>query len=232
MIIGVSFSLSIQGKEHYQIFKYYEDFSLASEQEEKLSHVYLLVNGKVQMVKAQDTFDYIRGDTIEIQEAYLNSLHKKPKLVNLVGFRSSRKNESADDRGLPIDTGIELIENKQQWAVDDAKSVFSIVVSSGKIVHGIIYLRRVDPQIRYVDVLVNDKKRVMREGEPLIVKESDTFHVKNVVTNLQENSEVEVKILPFTSSPIKHIRSVKYYEMHFSRKKYTFGKIPLLVETL
>ena len=215
----------------YKLPAYYSSFDSSPPADHRLAQLLIEVNGRSRVLRDRETMNFVRGDVLEIKAAFLQGIDRKPEHVNLVGYRKSG-GQYLIDTGVPIDTAVYLSEGQLTWAADAQGTTFPIVVSTARTINGIVYLRRLDPQVKYVDVRINGAHRVMREGEPLIVGEDDKFKVTKVVTNLDENDDVEVKIVPFPSNPFSHIRSAKYYEVHFVRKKYTFGKMPLLVEQL
>lgn len=190
-----------------------------------LDYVIVEVNGTVKKVSRNEEISFVRGDILNVNEAYLKD---SKKVINLLGIASSNPTkELLDIRKKSVDSSLELIQKEE--ALDPEGAVYALIAQSGKTLHGAIFLRRVEPTLSYIDVLINDKIRVMREGESLQVKKSDHFKVVNVVTNIRDKKDVSfaVEILG-----TKTTGNVQNYQIVFRNKKYVFAKIPLAVENI
>jgi hypothetical protein len=205
----------------YQSFKTPKDETLI------LDYMIVEVNGQVKKVNRDEEISFVRGDIIKITEAYLKNSKQAVDAVEISGFATSE--DSKDVRNRLLDTSASLIE--KEGSLDLEGSVYVILSHSASFLHGVIYLRRVEPTLSYIDVLVNGKNRVMREGETLEVKKTDHFKVVNVVTNF-----ANAKNVSFTIAPILSQRNGKdkrqNFEIIFRHKEYVFAKIPIEIESL
>ena len=89
-----------------------------------------------------------------------------------------------------------------------------------------IYLKRIEPRVKYLDLTINGKPRVMREGESLLVKETDIFKVKKIVTNIDKVEDIKFKIVPKFSEQ----KRLEQYEIVLKHKDYIFARLPMAVE--
>lgn len=195
-----------------------------------LSHVVVEVNGLRALVKADETFTVVQGDVVLIEEAFLNRREFKPEQLNLVGFSAS-KGKPNEDRGTKFNTAAGFDD---QWAVDPMKTTHVIAAVSKKRLHGVVFLKIIKPQLKFADVLVNEKVRVMREGEVLVLRATDKIKIQSVVTNMEKNDDVNFEIIKTKNNEIEkmHLRQASAYEIRFSRQSQVFAKIPMLVEGL
>jgi hypothetical protein len=209
----------------YKAYETYPNHSARS-----LSHVVIEVNGTRALVNAGDTFTIVQGDTLRIINATMQDREIFPEHVNIVGFSSDRS-QPMEDRGAAFSTtkGFD-----PEWAVDEGKSTYGIAVTTKKWLHGVVYMKVVKPLLKFADVLVNDKVRVMREGEVLILAATDKIQVQNVVTNLEKTADVDFEIIKTGNAELEnaHLRQATAYEIRFSRQGQVFAKIPMLIEGL
>jgi hypothetical protein len=195
-----------------------------------LSHVVFEVNGERAIVDRDGLLSVVQGDKVTIVEAYLTDRKRVPEHVNLIGF-SSDPTKLTEDRGSPFST---LKGFDPKWTVDDDKTVYSIAVTTKKILNGAVFMKIARPTLKFADILVNDSIKVMREGETLVLGATDKVKVKNVVTNLEKNDDVDFEIIKTNDQDLesRHIRKATAFEIRFSRQGQVFAKIPMLVEGL
>ena len=195
-----------------------------------LSHVVIEVNGLRSLVNDGETFTVIQGDKVLIVSAILQERTITPEHVNLIGF-SADKAKVGEDRGAVFSTAKGF---DPQWTVDSNKSIYAIAVTSKKRLHGAIFMKIAQPLLKFADVLVNDKVRVMREGEILILAAKDKIQVQKVVTNLEKDNDVDFEIIKTGNNELEksHLRPATAYEIQFSRQGQIFAKIPMLIEGL
>ena len=195
-----------------------------------LDYVVVELNGQDSIVKNDERITYVRGDTLRINKVVLVDAHLYAKTVNIVGFKGAKDGSTEDDLGYLIDTSIEL--TNKRWAVDDAGFLYAVMVVSEKLIHGSILLERMEPELSYIDVKINNENRVMREGQYLLVKGTDIFEISRVVTNIREQGRIQFNIIaaPSIDSPVA--KKVKKFQIFISNKNYIFAKIPFFVESL
>ncbi|MBI2601556.1 MAG: hypothetical protein HYW48_00725 [Deltaproteobacteria bacterium] len=209
---------------------YYQSFEKASKHEAQLDSVIIEVNGEPRSVKNGEELSFVRGDELLVKKVLLNSPEAKPSITNVVGFVN--EGSGSNDLGYKIDTSTEL--TKKTWALNPEGTVYTVVAYSQRILHGAVFLNRVEPRLEYIDVDINGKTRVMREGEKLLVKKSDSFKVERVVTNLRDNETITFAIVPVIrgeqEAEVPAEKGAKEYRIVFRHKEYTFAKIPMIVE--
>jgi hypothetical protein len=195
-----------------------------------LSHVVVEVNGQRVLVNSGDLFTVVQGDSVLIVNAIMTDRRILPEHVNLIGF-SADKSKLSEDRGVAFSTAKGF---EPEWTVDDGKSIYAIAVTTKKRLHGAIFMKIAKPQLKFVDVLVNEKVRVMREGEVLVLGAKDKIQVQKVVTNLEKNEDVNFEIIKTGNNELEktHLRQATAYEIRFSRQGQVFAKIPMLIEGL
>jgi hypothetical protein len=182
---------------------------------EKLDYVIVEVNGQPRLVKANGELPVLRGDRLRIKEAALVDKRVQPKEVNLVGYQSPK----GDDRGHDFTT----MDLRARHSEDGKGDVFAVVVQSKKELHGAVYIRLMNPVLRYAEVSINGNNKVLRDGEAIEVKSTDLVKVERVVTNLDKNDDVLFQIAPVDPANTR-------YEIRFQRGGTDFARIPLKIE--
>lgn len=188
---------------------------MATVRADQLDYVLVSVNGKSRMVRAGDELPVIRGDTVSVAEAVL--VGRKPiKDVNVLGLHGPKN----DDRGVSFKTD----KLMPRYSEGDKGEVYAIMANAKKQLAGVVYLRLIDPVLRYAEISVNGKKHVLRDGEALDAKAKDIVKVESVKTNLEGTSDVIFQIVPTPEV------GADRYEIRFLRAGQPFARIPLKLE--
>ena len=186
---------------------------------QQLDYVIVAVNGEPHLVHDGDELPVVRGDMIVVRDAVLRDPKLVPRSVRLVG---AHHGPHGDDRGLPFTT--------EQLRVRDSENkqgqTFAVLALTKGTLHGAVFLRVVEPELRYAEIQVNGRSRVLRDGEPLEVKATDQVKVSKVVTNLQSTDgvlfRIDKPVHPDKDAPAE-------YEIRFTRAGQPFASIPLKV---
>lgn len=214
----------------YSLPQYYQDFKAASELGEQLEAMIIAINDQPILVEAGSVLTYLRGDTIEVREAFLKDRSKKIAAVNIIGYINREKTNPMDDRGEVIDTSTNLVE--LEWAVDREQGQYAVLASSNKTLHGGVTLQPLEPELQYVDVTVNGEPRVVRAGDKLVMKSSDKFKIVAVASSVKDQKSVQFTIMPMSEVPddlLSSTQGATYHSIIFSHRDYVFGTIPLVI---
>lgn len=196
-----------------------------SEAGRQLDYVIVEVNGQPRLVKSGAELPVLRGDHLKIKEATLNDRSTQPKDVNLVGYQSP--SPKGEDRGYEFTT----TDLKTRHSEDQKGEVYALQVATKNVLHGTVYLKLMNPVLRYAEVSINGANKVLRDGESLSVKATDLVKVERVVTNLEKNDDVLFQIAPAFSKPSAGKPGVSgAYEILFQRGGTDFARIPLKIE--
>lgn len=206
----------------------YRTLATPAEEGALLDYVVIAVNGRMKKVSRGAELDFVRGDILKVINVSLKDPTRKINLVQIDGFKKA--DGSVEAREQLIDTSYDLIQKDD--AVDPDGAVYALLTRTRGIVHGAVFLRRTEPTLGYIDVLINGKTRVMREGEGLHVKKSDHFKIVKFVTNIRENKDITFTVLPILEAKTKTHIALQNYQIVFRRKNRIFAKIPLTVENL
>lgn len=189
----------------------------------------LEINGQAKKVNNNGEMPFVRGDIITVNDAYLKKVKNAENKIDIVSIMGRKSMDGAflDVRKKKLDSSVEFVQ--KDASLDSEGFVYGLAAITKNQLHGVVYLRRVEPVLSYIDVLINDKKRVMREGEILEVKKSDHFKIVNVVTNIGDSKNVTFMMVPVYGG--KNIsRDIENYQIIFRHKDYVFAKIPLKIE--
>lgn len=206
-----------------------EDFQLlkkAQNKDQKLDYMIVEINGKAKVVSSGSDLLFLRGDTIKVREAALQATKKKVGMVELLGVDAGFK--TTDIRGKEF-SSTEVLEDPLK-AVDQEGKKYAVLARSADVIHGFVYLKRVEPTLSYIDVSINEKRYVMRENEDLRVKEEDTFQIVNFVTNIHNNEDVSFVVVPVKQNQ-KNLLERKF-NILFQHKSHIFAQVPLTIDRL
>ena len=184
----------------------------------QLQQVSVEVNGTTHLVKNGETLRVVRGDKIRILEGTLNEVGKKIEAINVIGFNSP-KSRKGDDRKIEFSS----FAFQNEWSENKQGDTFVAIASSGNVTHGAVFFKLIEPELNFAVLDVNGREVVLRSGEPFVGSATDQVRVKRVVTNVADNDNVFVQMVPVKG------RSGEY-EMRFLREKLIFAKLPLKLE--
>lgn len=185
---------------------------------QQLDYLVLEINGERRLLRAGTQVEIVRGDTLKVIVPVLKDRRQQAQYVNLVGFKNPPDN--GKDRGYLVDTDKQLLPYFSQRGEG---RVYAIVVGSGDKVHGEVFYRLLDPQLRYAVLRVNDSKSlVLRDGEPVQVALDDRLTISNVSVNFTSRQGLSFNVYRDPNAAVPH-------EIRFTRGDKTFARIPLQI---
>lgn len=189
-----------------------------TEAAQQLDYLVLEVNGERRLVSAGTQVELVRGDKLKVTAAMLKDRQQQAQYVNIVGFKNPPDN--GKDSGYVVNTDKQLLPYFSQRGEG---RVYAIVVGSGTKVHGEVFFRLLDPQLRYAVLRVNDSKSlVLRDGEPVQVGLDDHLQISNVSVNFTPRKGLTFDIYRDSSVAVAH-------EIRFARDDKIFARIPLQI---
>ena len=189
----------------------------AAPAESRLEYVLVLVNDEPHMVNRNSQLTVLWGDKLEMRQAKVSHPESQPSVkIHVYGY-SRRPVGSFDDRGREF-----FSEHLQAKYSEGGKGeVYAVVASTAGRPSGAVFLRVVAPELAFAEVKVNGRKQLVRAGEALNMRRSDTLQVERVVTNIPGNRGVLVQMAPAGSG----VQAA----MHFLRGGRVFASIPFKV---
>lgn len=185
---------------------------------DQLQLVTIEVNGAIQSVKNGESLKVVRGDKIKILSGILNNPTNKIDELNVIGF-DSPKSRKGDDRNIEFKT----TALQERWSENRDGLNFVVIATSGKSTHGYVFLSLIEPVLKFAVLDLNGREVVLRDGEPFVASGSDKVRVKRVATNVSDNDNVFVQVIPVKGRPGE-------YEMRFLREKMIFARLPMKLE--
>lgn len=183
---------------------------------EILDYLLVQVNGAPRMVKSGQELTIVRGDSVLIKEAILRNQTIQPKEVQVVGLMRTHHGRN-DARGQIFRTK----DLASRLSEEGKGQVYAVIVRSKKLLHGTVYIKIREAALRYAEVLINDTKHILRDGETLKLSSKDMFKLNKVVTNLEDEDGVVFQIAEGSHGE----RAIR-----FLRHGVAFATIPLIVE--
>jgi hypothetical protein len=205
----------------------------ATPAEGRLESMVITVNGEPRLVPAGAEITVFHGDVLEARDATLADHAKAPRTVDVIGLPDHPgAAKTGGDRGRAFNT-TELLA---RHSLDGAGEVFAVVAHTKKIRHGLVYVRLVDPVLRWAEVEINGAARVVRDGEPLSLRAADLLKIGRVTTSLAgrgtEPGDVLVTVVPIGASGgdgNAGAGKTRFFEIRFARAGREFAMIPLVV---
>ncbi len=192
----------------------------SSSHEQKLDYVIVKINGESHVVRASQEIAVIRGDSMVVQSAALNKKDSRVGVVNFVGYRHP-VHGGAEDRGYKIDTAKSL---DTKYSEGEAGKIYAITATSRRELHGAVFVKILNPTLRYAVININGNDVVMHDGESLDVKKTDLVKVSKVETNVSDHSSINFQIFE------QQAKDGSKFEIRFSRGGYLFARIPLKIK--
>jgi hypothetical protein len=183
----------------------------------RLDYVLVEVNKKPHVLRDGEELALVKGDEVLVKEAGLRDKGQIIKEVNVVGFQAPKGN---DDRGFAFDSAKDL---KPKFSEGGKGEVYAVVAGAKGVQYGTVYLRLIEPTLRYAEISINGKPVTLRDHESLTVKGSDKVKVEKVVTNLESHDGVM-----FQMTEVDPAQGA--YEIRFTRSGLAFATIPLRVK--
>lgn len=182
----------------------------------QLDFVIFTVNGESKVVRAGEELVVVRGDQVLVKDAALFDRTQKIREVNVVGWKSPDKNPS-EDRGYFFNSS----DLKSKYSENGRGDVFAVLAQTKSLLHGTVYLKLIEPTLRYAELTVNGKPLTLRDGEKVEVSAKDLVKVEKVVTNLDSNTGVVFQMVEVAPPD---------YEIRFLRGERPFASIPIKVK--
>lgn len=192
--------------------------STAAPGESRLEYVLVVVNGEPHMVNPNHQLTVLWGDRLEMRQAKVSPPESQHIVkIHVYGY-SQRPVGSFDDRGR------EFFSEQLQAKFSEAGKgeVYAVVASAAGRPSGAVFLRVVAPELEFAEVRVSGRKLLVRAGEALSMRRSDTLQVERVVTNIPGNSGILVQMSPGGNGA--------QAAMHFLRGGRVFASIPFKVD--
>lgn len=194
----------------------------------QLDYITIELGGETKLVRSGQELSMVIGDIFTVKDAYLMDKQARPGFINVIGFAHQQaKLNPNEDRGQTIDTMV--LMRKPGWSEGGRGKVFAVAAQTGKDVHGMIFIKLVEPTLRFAEIQINGEPRTMRDGETLFLKKSDRFKVSRVVTNLYDDSRVTFQIVKPLDQAKSDTKSAQQYEIRFLRAGRIFAAIPCQV---
>ncbi len=178
----------------------------------------LEINGERRLLTAGTQAEIVRGDTLKVVAAVLKDRQQQAQYVNIIGFKNPP--DDGKDMGYLVNTDKQLLSDFSQRGEG---RVYAIVVGSEDKIHGEVFYRLLDPQLRYAVLRVNDgKSLVLRDGEPVQVALDDRLTISNVSVNFTPRRGLTFDIYRHPHAAVQH-------EIRFARNDKIFARIPLQI---
>ncbi len=174
--------------------------------EPQTQHIAVVVNGKAITPANTGSVSVFAHDRVKITVG-------PNMLVNVVGLHG----------GSDANREFQLRSLDRAYSVGTDGSQYRVEVKSrGKLVSSFT-IAEVKPELKGVEVTINQARKVMRENELMVLRKQDLFKVTSVHTNVPDNAGVEYEVV----SDAKHTSAT--HMLRFSLAGSVFGEVPIKV---
>ncbi len=150
------------------------------------------VNGEERLVGSGLTLSLVKGDTLELLDAWTPSGRKGLFSLNFKGFVPPNAKNTGDDRRIKIHTGGGLMP---RWSLDGRGRRFRVVAERGNTGYGEFYVQLTKPSLDYVIVKTGgDDKYAVAPGETLYLSRSETVQLVDLKANFDTSRGVSCRI--------------------------------------
>jgi hypothetical protein len=199
------------------LFAMMSTVALASPAPARLNAVTLEVNGEPSAIRDKEQLTVVKGDTLKIRSVSLyNATDSALTEVNFIGY------PGRDDRNVVIRSDKDLT---RKWSLKGDGETYAIKLrdKTGQI--GEVFVKIVQPVLKYAVVKVNGQERIVHDQQPIKVGGADMVKVERVETNLPTlDKGLRFQIVPRTSG--KDIKEYSH-EIRFLRHENVFASVPL-----
>jgi len=151
---------------------------------ETMGHRILLSNG--------ETLQLTKGDKLKIVDVLPPMPRSSEILVNFKGFVGDKKNNTGEDRGYPINTGIDLLK---RYSLTKSVERYRIIVSHGKKTLGNFYVQLLPPKMDYLILRVNSHKHlVLRSEDKISLSSNDQICIEEIQSNLFNKNGIHLSV--------------------------------------
>ena len=140
-----------------------DDKELVTDHGDRLLFMTLKVDGALVVVHDGKEVAVPYGSQIEVEDAILQN-QKSLKMVNVVGF-THHGWPPGEDRSRVFNSATDLMT---KWSEANGGQVFAITAGTKKKLHGVVYFRLLKPELRFAELTINGKRKVMRDGEATV----------------------------------------------------------------
>ncbi|MDY6973327.1 MAG: hypothetical protein SV775_13510, partial [Thermodesulfobacteriota bacterium] len=155
---------------------------------------YLVVKARGHRILLGDgeTLDLVRGDRLKILDTFPSHPCPSAFKVNFKGFVGDKEDNTGEDRGYDINTGVDLMN---RYSLGRAGKIYEIIASGGENVLGRFFVSLNPPELDYLILEVNDQNlRVLRPGGTISLSRSDELGLEEVQTNLYSKNGIHLSV--------------------------------------
>lgn len=198
----------------------------------KMASIDIEIEGEVKTYLNGDTIYAFPHQKLKILDAILYSKYGA-SYVNLVGYKNNREDKGIDDRGIFFSEK-DMIK---KWAINPEKTKYKIEIKKKNYLSGMVFLQFVEPEIEYVELHINDKRRIIRHGDMLDLFETDSFKMGKIKLNLPTSKGLKYRLTELkrqnqTASTEEFLAANgKFFELILTLKERPLMVIPMKVRS-
>ena len=189
----------------------------------------LLINGLMQEVEAGEKIFFIKGDLLQVQAlGVVQGVQKKAALrIKFVGQEGVPLTTEPTDLNYELKT--DTIDAKLAFYDEEHSKRYKIFVYLNKDCIDEYVLYELEPKLHYLEISLNGKKRVLRDGESFRLNVTDKMQMDRISSNINNISSINFRTVQ-ASSVNGENTPIKKYAIQLEYKNSIFAQIPLELE--
>ena len=150
------------------------------------------VNGKSQMVSADEELEVVLGDIVTVKD-FFGPDSSKSLNVNFQGFVGNPADNRGEDRGYPANTAKDLLKN---WSQNKKGEKYLIAAKRGRKIISSITLKISPADFKYLIVNnpENDRAVIGRKGDSINISGVTSVVLEDIISNIKDSSSLYVRL--------------------------------------
>lgn len=190
-----------------------------------LTSLEVKVGGKSRFLKHGDILEVFEFDELTVIAGKLASGNTTLD-VNVLGLKGRFSSGIYTDCGI----GFKFSDLLKKWSIQEDGKIYKVDVKKEREVVGRVYLRSVEPIIKYLTFEVDGKKQIVRNQQFLDISSMNTFRLIDIETNIHDLSQITQtteKLLYHPSASGSIENPYDYYRIIFKVADKPLAVVPL-----
>ena len=158
----------------------------------KIDYIVIEAKGYRLLLANGETLHLVRGEELKIIDVLPRTRSSSGVKVNFKGFVGEPSNNTGEDRGFTINTGMDLME---RFSLDGKGEAYEIVVTQGETILGRAIVKLASPKVDFLVLRVNGHgHHILKPKSAFSVSREDTICIEEIRTNFSTSDGIRLKI--------------------------------------
>ena len=158
----------------------------------KIDYIVIEAKGYRLLLANGETLHLVRGEELKIIDVLPRTRSSPGVKVNFKGLVGEPSNNTGEDRGFTINTGMDLME---RFSLDGKGEAYEIVVTQGETILGRAIVKLASPKVDFLVLRVNGHgHHILKPKSAFSVSREDTICIEEIRTNFSTSDGIRLKI--------------------------------------